>query len=444
MNNDILLTDLYQLTMMQAYFKEGMNDTAVFEFFIRRQPEKRQFFLTAGLQQVVEYLTQLHFTSEDIQFLKTQGIFSETFLESLREFRFTGDVNAMPEGTIAFANEPILQIIAPIAEAQIIESRLLNILHMQTLIATKAARCILNSGTKMLVDFGMRRAHGAEAGIYAARASYIAGFAGTATVAAGKEYGIPLYGTMAHSYIQAHSSELTAFENFAISLPQNVVLLIDTYDIEHSASLVTELASKLTAKNIIIKAVRLDSGDLGQHSLNVRKILDDAGLTEVKIFCSGDLDEYKCQQLVAGNFPIDGFGVGTRLTTSNDVPSLDCVYKLQEYAGISKRKRSEGKQTWPGRKQVYRYYATNKQFSHDVIALCDAVENAGQALLQPIIRSGKLITELPTIEAIRQHAAEQLKSLPNELKELDAIYAYKIEISQSLRELAAKLDEETH
>ncbi|MHB9103400.1 MAG: nicotinate phosphoribosyltransferase, partial [Sulfuricella sp.] len=318
-----LLTDLYQFTMLQAYFDEGMDETAVFEFFVRDLPQ-RNFLMAAGLEQVLQFLENLRFTPEELNWLADCGRFNADFIDFLKTLRFTGEVHAMPEGTLFFPHQPILRITAPITQAQLVESRIINLLHFQTLIASKAARSVLVAPGKLLVDFGLRRAHGAEAGMLAARAGYLAGYSGTATVLAGAQFGIPLYGTMAHSYIQAHADETDAFERFAHSHPTNTVLLIDTYDTEAAAEKVVKLAPRLQQEGIRIKAVRLDSGNLSEHAHNVRRILDRGGLGEVDIFCSGNLDEHEIARLLAQGAPIDGFGVGTRLDTSSDAPYLDC------------------------------------------------------------------------------------------------------------------------
>src|SRR5579862_120851 len=314
-----LLTDLYQLNMIQAYLDHGDTRTAVFEFFVRTMPARRGFFLAAGLHQALDFLENLRFSTAEIDWLKRTGRFKQNLLDYLSAFRFEGDVHAMPEGTAFFANEPVLRVTAPMPQAQFVETRLINILHFQTLVAAKAARCILAAPHKVLVDFGLRRAHGAEAGLMAARASYLAGFAGTATVLAGQQFGIPLYGTMAHSFIESFDDEMTAFESFAQSRPDGLVLLLDTYDTEATARKVVVLAPRLEAKGISIRSVRLDSGDLAALSRSVRKILDQGGLGNTTIFASGGLDEDSLAALVRQQAPIDGFGVGTSLTTSSDV-----------------------------------------------------------------------------------------------------------------------------
>jgi len=319
-----------------------------------------------------------------------------------------------------------------------VETRLLNLVHFQTVIASKAARVVLGAPGKQLVDFGLRRAHGAEAGLLAARASYLAGFDGTATLQASLEFGIPAVGTMAHSFVQAHDDEATAFEHFARVRPRALTLLVDTYDTERGARIVAALAPRLAAEGIMVSAVRLDSGDLAAHARAVRAILDDAGLQRIRIFASGGLDEYSLRALCAAAAPIDGFGVGTGLTTSSDVPALDCAYKLQEYAGKPRRKRSEGKATWPGRKQVYRRYAEDGTIAGDVVGLLDE-PLPGEALLQPAMRSGQRVPGLPGLAEARARAAASLGRLPAPLRRLEAA-TVPVEISPRLCALTARLD----
>ncbi|HWA62733.1 MAG TPA: nicotinate phosphoribosyltransferase, partial [Caulobacteraceae bacterium] len=351
-----LLTDLYQLNMMEAYLARGQTKTAVFEFFVRSLPQRRGFLLAAGLEQALDFLENLRFSPDDIVWLRDTGRFDADFLAALEAFRFTGDVDAMAEGTAFFAHEPILRVTAPLPQAQLVESRLINLLHFETLVASKAARVVLAAPGKTLVDFGFRRAHGAEAGVLAARASYLAGFDATATMEAGRRFGIPLSGTMAHSFVQSFDDEASALETFARARPGDAVLLIDTYDTVAAARKVAALAPRLQADGIAVRGVRIDSGDLAVLSRQVRQVFDAAGLTGLSIFASGGLDEDDLAALVAAGAPIDGYGVGTALTTSSDVPALDCAYKLEEYAGLARRKRSTGKATWPGRKQVWRSF----------------------------------------------------------------------------------------
>jgi nicotinate phosphoribosyltransferase len=437
----ILLTDLYELSMLEAYAAHGMADTAVFELFFRKLPPARGFLLSAGLQQAVAFLAGMRFAPDDLAWLRTSGMFSPAFVDDLARFRFTGDVDAMPEGTVFFADEPVLRVTAPLPQAQLAETRLINLLHFQTVIASKAARMVLVAPGRQLVDFGLRRAHGAEAGLLAARASYLAGFAGTATLQASRDFGIPAVGTMAHSFVQVHDDEATAFERFARVRPQALTLLIDTYDTERGAAIVANLAPRLAAQGITVGAVRLDSGDLAAHARKVRAILDAAGCPAIRIFASGGLDEYQVQALCEGGAPIDGFGVGTSLTTSSDVPALDCAYKLQEYAGRPRRKRSEGKATWPGRKQVYRRCHPDGTIAGDVVALLDE-PTEGEALLRPAMRNGHPVPGLPGLTEARQRAAASLAQLPMGLRGL-AAGDVRVEISQGIREMAARLDQAT-
>ena len=440
--NNALLTDMYQLTMLQGYYEQGMEEVAVFEFFVRKLSQNRGYLVAAGLEQVLAYLEHLRFSPDEIEWLAGTGHFKPAVLDRLAALRFTGDVHAMPEGTVFFPNEPILRITAPLPEAQLIESRLINLLHFQTLIASKAARSVLIAKNKLLVDFGMRRAHGSEAALLAARASYLAGFDGSATVSAGMIFGVPVYGTMAHSFVQTHSRESQAFAHFALANPDNVVLLIDTYDTERAAQKVVDLAPSLLAQGIKIKGVRLDSGDLADHAKKVRTILDRGGLQDTTIFASGNIDEYMLADLIAQKAPIDGFGIGTHLDTSADAPYLDCAYKLQEYAGIARRKRSEGKATWPGRKQVYRNYHDNGEMRFDTVTVADA-PCAGQPLLQLVMQGGTVKAPRPSLTEIRSYTREQLLQLPVALRKLSDTPDYQVVISAELQALAKKVDEQT-
>jgi nicotinate phosphoribosyltransferase len=437
-----LLTDLYELTMLQGYWQHQMYETAVFELFVRKLPKHRNFLVAAGLEQAIEYLGDLAFSSVEIEWLGQTGRFQPEFVRWLTNLRFTGDVNAMAEGTVFFADEPILQVIAPLPEAQFVETRLINLLNFQTTVASKAARSVLVAPGKLLVDFGLRRAQGAEAGLMAARATYIAGFSGASTVLAGQRFEIPIYGTMAHSFVQAHPDEMTAFARFAEANPGNVVLLIDTYDTEAAAEKVVRLAPQLKPHGIEVKAVRIDSGDLGSHARKVRQILDNGGLGDVQIFASGNLDEFILGDLIEAGAPIDGFGVGTRLDTSSDAPYLDCAYKLQEYGGRPCRKRSEGKTTWPGRKQVYRTFDRADYIDRDVLTVCDDRQE-GEPLLHPVLRGGKRLDAPVALSVSRDHAARQLRSLPDRLRTLNGVRKpFKIKISGALQSLARAVDEQ--
>jgi len=440
-----LLTDLYQLTMLQGYLQQRMEDTAVFEFFVRKLPPRRGLLVAAGLEQALTYLENLRFTPWELDWIAKSGRFSTALVEYLTQFRFTGDVHAMPEGTVFFPDEPILRVTAPLPQAQLVETRLINLLHFQTLIASKAVRVVLAAPGKELVDFGLRRAHGEEAGLLAARASYLVGFSGTATVQAGALFGMPVYGTVAHSFIQAHEDEMEAFEHFALAQPDHVVLLLDTYDTEAAARKVVALAPRLQKRGITIKGVRLDSGNLAEHARRVRRILDDGGLPEVRIVASGNLDEYVLQDLMAVNAPIDSFAVGTHMTTSSDAPYLDCVYKLQEYAGRASRKRSEGKATWPGRKQVRRQYGAGGRMAYDVLTLADEGTDLKSVpdgtLIHPVMLEGRRLAPAPSLADVRARVADELSRLPEHLRRLQDSPLYQVRVSQALRDLAKACDE---
>ncbi len=438
LDRSLLLTDLYELSMLEAYDANGMAETAVFELFFRKLPPGRGFLMAAGLEQAVQFLEAMRFTPDELDWLRKSSLCSAAFCEKLTTLRFTGDVDAMPEGTVFFPNEPILRVTAPLPQAQLVETRLINLLHFQTVIASKAAHMVLAAPGKQLVDFGLRRAHGAEAGLLAARAAYLAGFAGTATLLANRDFGIPVVGTMAHSFVQAHDDEATAFERFASARPKALTLLIDTYDTERGASIVATLAPRLAARGITVSAVRLDSGDLAAHARAVRAILDAAGLRAIRIFASGGLDEWSLLSLCRSGAPIDGFGVGTSLTTASDAPALDCAYKLQEYAGRPRRKLSEGKATWPGRKQVYRRFTDDGTIAGDIVALLDEVAD-GVPLLLPAMREGKRADHLPDLAAARVHAASSLAQLPGALRRLEPADV-PVEISRGIRRLAAAMD----
>jgi nicotinate phosphoribosyltransferase len=438
-----LLTDLYQLTMLQAYLDEDMQHEATFELFVRRLPPARNFLVAAGLEQALQFLETLAFTDDEVAWVERQGSFKPRLLDHLRALRFTGDVHAMPEGTVFFADEPILRVTAPLPLAQLVESRLLNIVHFQTLIASKAARVVLAAPGKLLVDFGMRRAHGAEAALFAARAAYLAGFDGTATAEAARLYGLPAFGTMAHSFVQAHAAEADAFVAFARSRPQRPTLLVDTYDPLRACERVVELVPRLAAEGIEVGGIRLDSGDIAAQAKAARAMFDAAGLTGLRIFASGNLDEWRVAELLAAGAPIDGFGVGTALDTSSDAPALDAVYKLQSYAGVARRKRSAGKATWPGVKQVVRRFDADGCIACDCVQLADEPVD-GRPLLAPVMRGGRRVAAAPTLADARRHCAAQLRTLPERLRSLEPVSdGYRVEVSAGLQSLAAAVDAAT-
>lgn len=431
-----LLTDLYELTMMQAYFDQQMRGEAVFDLFVRRLPRDRRYLLVAGLDEALRALEDLRFDQESIAYLRSLNRFSGAFLGSLETFRFTGDVRAMPEGSIAFADEPLLEVIAPLPEAQLVETLLINQIQLQTMAASKAARVVHASQGKRVVDFGLRKAHGADAGLRNARAFFIAGVESTSNVLAGKTYGIPVSGTMAHSYIQACGSELEAFRTFVASFPATA-LLVDTYDTLEGVRNVVKLAREL-GEDFKVVGIRLDSGDIGPLARTSRQMLDEAGLTSVQIFASNSMDEHTMQDLLNGGAPIDGFGVGSRMAVSEDCPYLDMVYKLVEYDGRPTMKRSVEKATLPGRKQVFRRVEGAKAVG-DVIALADE-SCEGQPMLQRVMHNGRRTGPSPSLEEIRASAARNLVEFPADLRLLEpGPSAYPVQYSPGLLDTREKL-----
>lgn len=429
-NGLALFTDFYELAMVQAYFEEGMTEEAVFSLFVRRLPTQRNFLLACGLDTVLDYLENLHFRDDDLAYLASFDKFSDRFLEWLRDFRFSGDVHAVPEGTPIFANEPILEIVAPLPQAQIVETFVINQIHVQTLLATKAQRVVAAARGLPVVDFGARRMHGLDAALKAARAFYIGGVVATSNVLAGKQFGVPVTGTMAHSYIQAHPDEVSAFRAF-VRLYPDTVLLVDTYDTLAGVRQVIKLANAL-GEDFRVRAVRLDSGDLGMLSQKVRCLLDKAGLHKVGIFVSGGLDEYKIAELVSSGAPISGFGVGTHMGVSSDVPYLDIAYKLCEYAGRGRLKLSSGKSVLPGRKQVFRL-AENGRDVRDVIAKADE-DLPGRPLLAAAMHNGKrLASSRVSLSSVRDYAQQQIARLPDRVNAIaPAKPPYPVEVSQAL------------
>lgn len=435
----VLLTDLYELTMLQSYHRSGMREVAVFEFFVRALPPGRAFLVAAGLEQALEYLETLGFDPAEVERLRGLGRFDRGFLDALAGLRFTGDVDAVPEGTVVFANEPLLRIRAPLPQAQLVESRLVNLLHFQTMVASKAVRSRLAARAKRLVDFGMRRAHGAEAALLSARASYLAGFDGTATVEAGVRFGIPVFGTMAHSFVQAYPSEEQAFEAYGRTFPEHVTLLIDTYDTDAAARMVARMAPRLRSEGVHIEAVRIDSGDLLESARRVRAILDGAGCRDIGIFASGNLDELRIDALERAHAPVEGYGVGTRMNTSADSPYLDCAYKLVQYAGRPTLKLSPGKATWPGAKQVFRRVGARGRFESDCIAL-DGEQDCGTPLLRPAMRGGRRVASAATLEQGRALLRAQLDALPAAQLSLGQAEPFRVSVSGTLEALRRQVE----
>ncbi len=439
--NDIALaTDLYELTMAAAYFENSETAEATFELFVRNFPKNRSYLIAAGLEQAVDYLKRLRFRDEHIKYLRKDPNFknvSNDFFRYLKKLKFTGDVWALPEGTVFFTNEPILRVTAPIIQAQIVETYLLSIINFQTLIATKASRVVQSARGRGVVEFGGRRAHGPEAALLAARASYIGGCIGTSNVLAGYRFGIPTYGTMAHSFVMNYDSEQEAFEKFSKVFPSNPAVLVDTYD-------TLEGAKRAASMTVAPSLVRLDSGDRYDLSLKVRRILDEAGLKKTKIFVSGDLNELVIDELTSRGAPIDGFGVGTELVTSRDDPAIQGIYKIVATKRNGKTsyrvKTSEDKRTIPGAKQVYRTYSTTGEIEGDIIALNDEEKPLGaEPLLTKIIHHGKLIRRLPKIDKIRDGATKQIARLPAKYKDLRTSEEPPVKLSQSLEKLTESL-----
>ncbi len=429
MENRALFTDLYELTMAQAYQSERMDQLAVFELAFRKMPPNRNYIVAAGFQDVLDFLTGFRFSAEEIAYLRGNGNFSEGFLNGLERLRFTGDAFAVPEGTLVFPHEPLLQVVAPIAQAQLMETFVLNQIHFQSVATTKAARVVAAARGRAVIDFGSRRAHGIDAALKVARATYLAGGDGTSNMLAGKIYGIPVFGTMAHSYIQAHDDEAASFDTFARLYPETT-LLVDTYDTLAGVSKVIALSQKLRDR-FQVRAVRLDSGDLGGLAKNTRKMLDEAGLQKVKIFVSSGLDEYKIQDLINSGAPIDAFGVGTRLAVSADAPDLDMAYKLVEYAGKGRLKLSTKKLLYPGRKQVFRQIEDGLMV-RDTIGRFDQ-RLAGESLLKPLLLGGQTATRIELNES-RGRLQSELKRLPDHLRGLQSVATpYPVHFSDQLQ-----------
>lgn len=424
-----LFTDLYELTMAQAYHAECMDQLAVFELAFRAMPQNRNYIVAAGFDDVLDFLVHFRFTAGDLDCLRGRREFSGEFLQWLKDLKFTGDVYAAPEGTLVFPNEPLLQVIAPITEAQLIETFVLNQIHFQSLAASKAARVVEAAKGRAVVDFGSRRSHGTDAAIKVARATYLAGGDGTSNVLAGQLYGIPVVGTMAHSFIQAHEEEAAALESFAALYPETT-LLVDTYDTLEGVRKVIDLRRKL-GERFRVRALRLDSGDLGSLAVETRKMLDAAGLQNVRVFASSGLDEYKIQALVEAAAPIDGFGVGTKLAVMADAPELDMAYKLVEYAAKGRLKLSTKKVLYPGRKQVFRQIE-NGLMAGDVIGRFDE-PLPGEPLLQPLF--GKDQPQVrTTLTESRRRLQRELARLPDHLRKLEpALVPYPVRISERLQ-----------
>ena len=437
-----LFTDLYELTMAQAFFNQGMFAPATFSLFIRQYPPNRGYLVFAGLEDVLEYLAELSFSNTSLDYLRSEGIFSKDFLDYLGGVRFTGSVRAMPEGRLFFADEPVLEVTAPIIEAQLAETFIINQLNLQTLLATKAARCVWAARGRILSDFASRRTQGVDAALKMARCSYMVGFESTSNVLAAKRYGIPPAGTMAHSFISSFTSESDAFHSYARTFPTRTVLLLDTYDTIAGAHKAVEVAKELEADGQHLLAVRLDSGDFDSLSREVRKILDDAGFSYVKILASGGIDEHQVDRLSRDGAPIDIFGLGTKVGVSADAPWSDMAYKLVCYDRRPVMKLSPGKTYLPGAKQVFRFKDASGQLSRDVIGLQeDRVPDAEPQLAQ-VMAHGRPTVPSPELQEIRELFCQEFLNLPDCFKALESPPPYPVAISPSLQELTSQVQEE--
>ncbi len=433
--NVSLLTDLYELTMGSSYHSQGLNSSATFDLFIRDLPPRRNFLVACGLEQALDYLEALHFTDEAITYLDSLNLFPSEFLAYLGDLRFGGDVWAVPEGELIFAREPLLRVTAPFIEGQIAETFLLNCVTFQTMIASKAARVALACGDRRFVDMSLRRDHGADAALKGARAAYVAGAAATSNVLAGYLYGVPLSGTMAHSYVMALEDEIEAFRAYVSDFPHNAVLLIDTFDVLQGARNAVKVAKEAAVRGVKVRGVRIDSGDLAPLARSVRAILDESGLQDVEIVLSGDLDEYRIQALLDDGVPVDSFGVGTQLGTSADAPTLGGVYKLVADDRGPKIKLSAGKATLPGCKQIYRF-EKDGIFERDVIALHDEPSPGGRPLLSKVVDQGRRTTAPDPIQEVRARCLSSLDKLPNRLRRLgEPAESYRVTRSHQLSAL---------
>ena len=438
---DALFTDLYQLTMAQAYYLSGQSAEATFSLFFRRFPTNRAYYVFCGLETAVDYLDNFAFSDNDIESLKERGEFDDGFLDFLSDLRLTCSVRAMDEGQIFFPNEPVMEVSGPLIQCQLVETALINLVNLESMLATKAARVIDAAGDRIVADFSARRTHGMDAAFGMAKASYIAGFAGTSNVGAAVRLGIPMLGTMAHSYVSSFDDEAEAFRQYARSFPDSSTFLVDTYDTVTGVRNAITVALEMEAAGHSLRAVRLDSGDIDDLSRRARAMLDDAGLPHVQVFASGGLDEYSIDSLLNAGAPIGGFGVGTRAGTSADAPFTDFVYKLVEYDGQPVMKLSEDKVTLPGPKQVNRVYDHSGKMTRDVIHFAglyadDPPRADSRPLLKPVMENGARTGPSPSLDEIRSFHSDRLRELPDELRGVRPSGSYQVDISETLRALA--------
>jgi len=439
-----LLTDLYQLTMAACYYDQGMNEEATFSLFIRKYPKNRGYFVAAGLAEALEYLATLHFCEDDLAYLEATGLFRREFLDYLKNLRFTGEVYALPEGSIFFKDEPLLEVSAPIIEAQLVETFLINAVNLQTLIASKAARSVVAAKGLPLIDFSLRRTQGSDAGLKVARASYLVGFTGTSNVLAGKLYGIPIFGTMAHSYITSFPEEIEAFRVFAKNFPKITTLLIDTYDNVVGARKAAQVGREMAARGERLRFVRLDSGDIAALSKEVRRILDEEGLDYVGILASGGFDEYKITEVLAAGGLINSFAVGTKMGVAADAPYFDIAYKLVKYGDHPVMKLSTGKVTLVDKKQVWRTFDDRGRMRGDTISLREEVLSEGKPLLKKVMENGVPLAPQPTLQESREYFRRQFALLPEAFKALDKPPLYPVTLSAGLAERESQVEKELH
>lgn len=428
LQSSALMTDFHQLTMANAYFEEGTQGTAVFDFFVRKLPATRNFLVAAGLDQVLEYLEHLRFNEDELDWLRDTEQFSEAFLEYLTAFRFSGDVHAMSEGTVFFENEPVLRITAPLIQAQLVQSRIVNLLQFQILIATKVARCTLAAPGKRLLDFGTSQAHGFEAALMGARAAYIGGTAATSNTLAAAVFDIPTCGSMTSAFIEAHDDEFDAFKNFACAVPDDVVFVLDTHDVEAAARNVVRLANQLEMVGFAPTGVQINGGDMIERAIRTRGVLDGGDHSEIDILVGGDLDEYQLQSIRKSGAPVDGFVLDAHVSTSSDATFLDCVYQLQEIDGVAIRRSSAPSSVLCGVTQVYRHLNKRDRLDHDVLTAGGQKETGARPLLEPAMKKGKRLRHTQPLTRAREHAALQLETVPEALQSLYSHYAYDVQM----------------
>ena len=430
-----IMTDLYELTMAASYFEQDMYAPATFSLMVREYPSKRSYLVCAGLGPLLDYLESFCFRPDDLEYLEKTSLFPDRFLQFLETLRFTGEVRAIPEGRIAFCDEPLVEITAPVMQAQLVETFVINSINLPTLVATKASRCHYAAGERRLVDFSLRRTHGMDAGLMVARSSFIGGFIGTSNVQAGKRYGLPIYGTMAHSYVESFEREIDSFRAFAKSFPDNTVLLIDTYDTLAGARKAVTVASEMQQAGKSLRAVRLDSGDMVHLSQQVRKIFDEAGFPNVRIFASGGFDEFKIQKILTHGALIDAFGVGTKMGVSADAPYLNMAYKMVMYNGRPVMKLSSGKVSLAGPKQVFRQRTEDGFFKRDLIGLLDEDIADSESLLLTVMKDGKRLFPAQPLPKIQELFRKEFALLPETYKDLDGNPNYPVEITPRLKAL---------